>query len=66
MNTKPKRQQSYCRECGVTAQEAFLERIKGTPDYICDECAEYGVSEDDYYTQKMSKQKAQDDYEMEY
>lgn len=27
-----------CRECGASSQEAFLEKIKGTDEYICDDC----------------------------
>lgn len=29
-----------CRECGATTLEAFLERIKGSNQYVCDECAQ--------------------------
>jgi hypothetical protein len=34
-----------CCECGATSNEAFLEKIKGSTEYICDNCAnEVGVA----------------------
>lgn len=40
-----------CRECGSTSNEAFLERIKGSKQYICDECAS------DHAFQSLAKHK---------
>ena len=36
---KAKQSTVRCRECDATSQEAFLEKIKGTNEYICDDCA---------------------------
>jgi len=39
-----------CHECGATAQDAFLERVKGTNLYLCDNCLSDGASVDSGYS----------------
>ena len=46
-----------CRDCGATSDEAFLERIKGSKQYICDECAS-----DQAFSETRYKQSYDDSY----
>ena len=62
----PKNVVARCRDCGATSQETFLERIKGSKQYVCDECAADQAFHFQAYRSKAYKFSDDDEFENDY